>query len=298
MIPLLHKGLIAYNGYSSGLGNRVRVVLGCRSLADLEQRSFAHVWPTGRLFGPRLDELWHIREPRVSRVSSRLLTRIFPYVDESLDWLDEAKRRERIWQIRTGSPIRLPPGARDWKDDFRELVPVDEIAVPVGRVFDAELRGSPYVGVMIRAHASMHDESRRTSPVDWFVSRMEQVRSADPDVRFYVSCDVDEVAEDVAARIPGCVFQRGKGAYNSTAAVRASIVDLYLLAGSGYLIGPHFSSFVHLAEHLAGDRLTFETAVASPATAVDHRAQGLVSDPLRPSDRAVEPPAAAGTDRR
>ena len=38
MSLLSRKYLIAYNGYDAGLGNRVRVVLASKSLADLENR--------------------------------------------------------------------------------------------------------------------------------------------------------------------------------------------------------------------------------------------------------------------
>jgi hypothetical protein len=284
-LPVLRPALIAYNGYDSGLGNRVRVVLGCKSLAELEGRDFRYVWPTGKLFGPTLPELWHFTGSTVSRSTSRLLARVYPYVDETLDWLDDAKRRERIWQIRTGSPIRLPPAARAWQDEFRALEPVSHIAAQVQAFFDQELRGRPYVGVNVRAHAVSHQLTRDTSPVDWFIHRMSEIRGNDHSVRFFLSCDVPEVQERILAEVPGCVAQTDKGTYNSVEAVRSAIADLYLLAGSGYLLGPHFSSFVHLAEHLAGDRLTLETPVSPGEAEPDYSGHGIVDDPLRPYAR-------------
>lgn len=285
---MLRPGIIAYNGYDSGLGNRVRVVLGAKSLADLEGRSFAYVWPTGRLFGPSFSELWDFSAPVVPRAVSRVMARVFPYVDEKLDWLDDAKRRELVWQIRTGSPLRLPAEAEPWQERFRQLRPADPIVERVERLFDDHLRGRPYVGVMIRAHAVSHAKTLQTSPVDWFLRRMREIRGADPDVAFYLSCDRPDVQQQVIDTIPGCIAQRDKGEYNSVQGVVSSIVDLYLLAASGYLVGPHFSSFVHLAEHLAGDRLTFETAVDGLAGPVDHRGVGLATDPLRPALRHHE----------
>jgi hypothetical protein len=281
--PVLRPALIAYNGYDSGLGNRVRVVLGCKSLAELEGRDFRYVWPTGKLFGPKLPELWHFTGSTVSRSTSRLLARVYPYVDEKLDWLDDAKRRERIWQI--GSPIRLPPAARAWQDEFRALEPVSQIAGQVQAFFDKELRGRPYVGVNVRAHAVSHQLTRDTSPVDWFIHRMSEIHGNNRSARFFISCDVPEVQERILAAVPGCVAQTEKGAYNSVEAVRSAIADLYLLAGSGYLLGPHFSSFVHLAEHLAGDRLTLETPVSPGEAEPDYSAHGIVDDPLRPYAR-------------
>lgn len=282
-VNLLRRSLIAYNGYDSGLGNRVRVVLGCKSLAALEDRDFSYVWPTGALFGPRFSDLWQVGGKTVSRTTSRLLARRYPYHDETLSWIDDEARKQRLWQVRTGSPIQLPAEATPWQDEFRALQPVQHITDQVNGIYDRDLRGAPYVGVMIRAHSVSHLKTLQTSPVDWFVERMADIREADPDVRFFISCDVPEVQERVMALIPGCVGQADKGPYNSTAAVRASVVDLYLLASSGYLLGPHFSSFIHLAEHLAGDRLTLETPVTERGdAAAGYRAHGTVSDPTRP----------------
>jgi len=296
--------LVAYNGYDTGIGNRVRVVLGAQSLAAHEDRDFYYVWPTGRLFGPKFSDLW--RNPTngrvIPRAASRVLARLYPYVDESLTWLDEQKRTERIWQIRTGSALKLPAGAAPWEDHLRSLVPVPAVGDRVERFFDEHLRGAPYVGVMIRAHAVSHLKTRESSPVEWFVQRMLEIQRHDPDTRFFVSCDVPEVAHDVVAAVPGSCTQVGKGGYNTTEGVRSSVADLYLLASSGYLLGPHFSSFVHLAQYLAEDRLPFETPVVGYRGAVDHRRHGVVIDPLRPAVREphpdVTPAVPRGADQR
>lgn len=284
-IALTGPALVAYNGYDVGLGNRVRVVLGCRSLAELEGRRLYYVWPTGKLFGPEFSDLWDFTGGRkISRAASRLLARRYPYVDHTLTWLDDAKRAERVWQVRTGSEIGLPPGARSWREEFRALTPVAEIADRVHAIFDAHLADGPYVGVMVRAHSVSHSVTREASPVDWYLDRLRGIRHDHPELRFFVSCDVPEVQERIVREIPGCFGQTGKGAYNSTQAVRASVVDLYLLASAGHLIGPHFSSFVHLAEHLTGDFLRLETSVTgTPDT--DLGALTRVKDPLKPAER-------------
>ncbi|QEE60498.1 hypothetical protein FVA74_02110 [Salinibacterium sp. dk2585] len=282
LLGMFRPGIIAYNGYDSGLGNRVRVVLGAQSLASLEGRAFAYVWPTGKLFGPRFSELWDFSAPVVPRAFSRGIAPLFPYVDETLEWLDDATRRQPLWQIRTGSPIRLPAEAESWQERFRALRPTAQIADRVERIFDEQLRGRPYIGVMIRAHSVSHAKTLQASPVEWFLARLREIRRSDPDALFFVSCDTPDVQSAVLEAVPGCVAQHDKGPYNSTEGVLSSIVDLYLLAASGYLIGPHFSSFVHLAEHLAGDQLTFETALDGCHGPVDYHRVGLVADPLRP----------------
>lgn len=277
------KYLIAYNGYRSGLGNRVRVVLAAKSLAAFENRTFMYVWPTGRKFGPRMSDLWVVDGGRrVSRATSRLLARRYPYVDETLTWLDDRARDQRVWQIRTGGKIKLPAGARTWQEEFRGLVPVPAIAGVVRDFHREHLAGRPYIGVMIRAHTVSHATTLEVSPVEWFVTRMQEIRRTDPDVEFFVSCDVPEVQRDVMARIGGCHAQTDKGPYNSTRAVRSAVADLYLLACSGYLLGPYMSSFIHLSEYLSGDVLRLETAKTGPPNDVDFRTAGIVLDPLKP----------------
>ena len=280
------RSIIAYNGHDTGLGNRVRVVLGAKSLAEYENRDLYYVWPTGSLFGPKFSDLWEFSGPTVSRSVSRLLAKVFPYEDESLTWIDDRKRRQLLWQIRTGGELKLPPGARDWHEEFRRLVPVPEIAERVRGLWSTELSREPYVGVMIRAHAVSHQKTRDASPVSWFLTRMKEIQAVEPATRFYVSCDVPDVQRDVLAAIPHCVAQHDKGGYNTTAGVRSSIVDLYLLASSGYLLGPHWSSFIHLARHLAEHKITFETSVRTPEGEPDHQGPGVVLDPLTPSVRA------------
>lgn len=283
MSGTLRRGaVIAYNGYDSGLGNRVRVVLGAQSLAALEGRAFAYVWPTGKRFGPRFSDLWDFSGRTVPRTVSRLLARRYPYVDASLDWLDDAKRREPVWQIRTGAELRLPAEARPWTETYRSLVPVDSIARTVTDFHARELSGEPYVGVMIRAHTVSHAVTRATSPVEWFEARMRRIADELPGVRFFISCDVADVQERICRTIPGAVGQANKGGYNSVTGVQAAVADLYLLAGSGYLLGPHFSSFLHLAQHLAADRIPVETAVKEEPPHVDPARLGIVTDPLRP----------------
>jgi hypothetical protein len=279
--------LVAYNGYDTGLGNRIRVVLSAKSLAELENRRLLYVWPTGPRFGPRISDLWEFDAGRrISRVTSRLLARRYPYAGADLRWLDDAARERRVWQVRTGGELHLPPGARSWQDEFRGLRPVPAVQDAVRDFHRRHLAGRPYVGVMIRAHRVSHAETLETSPVDWFVERMLAIRRQDPDVEFFLSCDVPEVQADVVARVGGCHAQTDKGPYNSTQAVRASLVDAHLLACSGYLLGPHMSSFIHLAQYLADDLLTLETARTGSPEHVDFTSAGIVEDPVRPYVRS------------
>jgi hypothetical protein len=285
---LRHGSLIASVGRYSGLGNRMRTVLGAQSLAELERRHFAYCWPTGARFGTTLDELWDMKADTVPLWLTRGLSLRYPFRDGVLAWLDDDARAERIWQIRTGQPLALAPQATPWTERLRALRPAPEIGRRVEEFYGRHLRDHPYVGVMIRAHEVSHARTREHSPVEWFIARMHAIRAVDPRVRFFVSCDVAEVQDTVTAVFQSAVGLRDKGAYNSGAGIRSAVVDLYLLASSSHLLGPHYSSFPELALHLGGPALALETSMTSPELAWERRlpTTSTVHDPTRPSVRS------------
>lgn len=294
--------LIAYNGTAAGLGNRMRVVLGAKSLAEYEERTLLYVWPRGPRFEPRLDDLW--TDPpgwRISIYASRALSTIVPYEERDVGSSEGKQRGPRIRQIRTGGELVLPPGARNWRDEFRALTPASEIADRVTAFSAKELAGLPYIGVQIRAHRVSHEVTKASSPVEWYFDRMRQIEQLHRGVRFFVSCDVPDVFDDVLRIFPTAVGLRDKGGYNTVAGVQSSVADLYLLGGAGYLLGPYGSSFVHLAEHLSGDRVFLETARAGLRGPIDFESMGIAHNPLMPHIRdrysadikhVVRPPSA------
>ena len=275
--------LVAYNGMDTGLGNRIRVVLSSQILAEQEDRELLYVWPTGPKFGPRFTELFDFHGGRaVPRSASRLLAKRYAYRDHSLEWLTDEVRGERVWQVRTGAPLTLPPGSPTWGERLRSLTPAADIAIRVENFFDRELAGERYVGVMIRAHQVSHPETKKASPVEWFIERMQAIRADRPDTRFFICCDVPEVQAYVAKTMGGCVAQDDKGGYNSTPGVKSSVVDLYLLAGANHLIAPHYSSFIHMAQHLGGDVISIQTSRTAPVEHVDLDRLPLTGSPLTP----------------
>jgi hypothetical protein len=278
--------LVAVTRRHHGLGNRMRVVLGAQVLAQLEQRDFAYVWPTGRAFGARLDELWEFRQRRWPEPLSRALAPAFPYRDASLAWLDDAARKAGVWQIRTSHALSLPSGGARWHDALRRLRPVEAITDRILELAEAA-GGRPYLGVMIRSHPVAHDATLQSSPVEWYLDRIDWIRSARPELGLYVAADTDEAFDQLARRFPDCVGQTRKGPYNSRRALQAAVADLYLLAASCHMLGPHYSSFPELAQHLAGSAVALETPASAPATRFEAQDRLSVGTPLRPEIRST-----------
>jgi len=274
--------VVAYNGADAGLGNRLRVTLGAARYARWRDARFLYVWPTTSAFQPALTDLWEWRDGvRIPRVLSRAAGVVTGYVGSDL----RAVRPRPIIQVRTGAELLLPLPAGNWTEDLRALSPVDEIARTITAIHTAEFGAQPYVGVQIRTHHVSHAATKQSSPVTWFADRMQAVLDRDPDRRFYLSCDVPEVKDRLLARFPTAVAHRTDAAYNSTSAVRAAIVDLYLLASSSAMLGPHGSSFVEMAQFLSDLRVPTEKPTESSVSL--ENAWGLpgAPDPLRPAAR-------------
>ena len=282
IVPGLARGrwVIAAPRPWHGLGNRIRSVLGARVLAQRHDRQFAYAWPTGRKFGARLDDLWTIADPTVPEPVVRLTALRYPFRDASLSWVAEAQS-QRVWQVRTAHALDFADGTSAWEPELQSLSPVADIAQRVTDLHDRHLGDVPYVGVMIRTHSVAHSATIETSPTEWFVDRMRQLRSAHPTLRFFVSSDTEEALDVVSRSVGGCVGQRDKGPYNSRRALKASVVDLYLLAGSVHIVGPHHSSFPELAQRLAGPRLAMETPTTEERSA-DLDDLSRPPDPLKP----------------
>lgn len=278
-------GIVAVTKPYHGLGNRVRVVLSSQVLAASTGRAFSYVWPTGRPFGARLDQLWHTDLTALSPLRSRLLSLRHPYRDAGLEWMPEAAGDD-LWQIRTSQPLALPEGPDAWHPLLRALRPVDEVASHVNRVFDEHFRGAPYVGVMVRTHAISHENTLRESPLEWYLDRLSEIRRDHGPIPFFVSADTVEAQDRLVAAFPGTVGLGDKGPYNSLQALRLSLADLYLLAGSTHIVGPHYSSFPELALYLAGPSIRLETSMTPASTRLTATERlTRVDDPTRPAER-------------
>jgi hypothetical protein len=276
------RAVIAYNGADAGLGNRVRVTLGAARYARYVNAPFLYVWPTTSHFEPRMGELWEWRHgTSIPRSTSRTLGLFTGYTGNDLT----SPQCRTILQIRTGGELQLPEAAGDWRADLRHLRPVPEVAEAVNSIHVSEFGDSPYVGIQIRAHAVSHQRTKATSPVSWFVDKMRHTLSERPDSRFYISCDVPELKHELLRAFPSATANLTSARYNSREAVRAAIVDLYLLSSSSYMIGPTGSSFIELAQFLSNMRVPTDKPEQTSQYNYNWVDLSAAPDPLVPSVR-------------
>lgn len=278
------KSLIATNTSLSGLGNRMRFTLSALSLAEAHGREFSYAWPQTDHFRPALTDLWEFDEREVPWSETGILAEEFPFVERHEDLPANADDL-RVWNLRSTRTQSLPEGATPYPQHLRNLTPTGAIRERVTSLHAEHLNGMPYVGVMIRAHEKAHSASTEASPVEWFLDRMADFDKVNPGVKFFISCDVPEVQERVIAAFPNSVGQVDKGGYNSSEGVISSVVDIYLLAASSYMIVPYYSSFPAMAWDLADSKIAMENSRTGRRD-VEIMAAPLADDPLRPAFRS------------
>ena len=261
--------LVAINSSGMGLGNRIRLVLSGKAVADAEGRNFYYVWPK-KGFGAALTDLWHcdfseLKKGEIVTTSNSLFRRLFAFhrpvvpalgIDDNI--LD--KRDLPIWAIRHCYPIKGDGSEEPWENILRRLTPVDEIMTMIKNFqsnnFDIN---TPYVGVQIRAHSKTHSITKESSPLSWFLMRMDEIAQTNPETRFFVSCDSADAQKEVLRKFPSAAALSAEHEYNSLNAIRKSVADLYLLSDSTYLLAPYWSSFAITAWLLSGRRQPYES---------------------------------------
>lgn len=277
------RGLVASNLSYAGLGNRMRFTLSALSLAEAHGREFCFAWPQTDAFRPPLSRLWNFREVEIDSGSADRLAQTHPYAARVED-LGESPHELPLWIFRSGNALTVPPGAPTWSDRFRALDPTAEIEDRVRLLHRAHFAGDAYVGVSIRASAKSHAKTLEHSPIAWYKRRMSQILADTPGVKFFISCDVPEVQDELIRLFPTSIGQTNKGGYNSSEGVVASVVDLYLLAASNYMLVPYWSSFPHMAWELAGRKIAMEHSVAGGSSELPTNVANVI-DPLKPTIR-------------
>ncbi|MCW3158740.1 hypothetical protein [Micropruina sonneratiae] len=276
------KRLVVVSRPLHGLGNRVRLVLSGLALAESTGRRFDYYWPVGPNFGARMTDLWEFR-PSLSPLQELVLRVRSPLADPQ-ELASHTSRR--IWHVRSGSTLPLPEDALDWHRLLAELSLNPTLAQLVRETHAAQFGQRPYVGVMVRAHANAHSLTKQHSPISWYVDRMRELQAQLGDVGFFISADTRQAADRLRAAFPGAYAADKSGSYNSRLALQESVVDLYLLACSTHILGPHHSSFPELAYFLALGQVPLETSVGESFARVRPPVSlSIAPNPVRPRQR-------------
>ncbi|HEY3337301.1 MAG TPA: hypothetical protein VGK18_02255 [Propionicimonas sp.] len=291
----MRQRLIVASKPLHGLGNRVRLVLSGRSLADSTGREFAYYWPVGSGFGARLTDLWDF-QASISGITDLALRVVAPYRDPRALVDDPRAGRLPIWHIRSANALPLPQGVASWHESLAALSLSPALAESVRALHDREFGVEPYVGVMVRTHRNSHDQTKQHSPLSWYVTRMHELQEELGDIRFYLSCDTAEADARLRGEFPTATSLAKTGSYNSRTAIEESVIDLYLLASSCHILGPHYSSFPELAHFLTLGQVPLETSVGDSYAQVRPPVTlSIAGDPVVPRLRTPAGPAGTST---
>lgn len=242
------RSLVAVNLPYAGLGNRLRFTLSAQAVAEAEGRAFSYVWPTSPDFDARFTDLWRFDATEIPGKGG-------PYLAHTDDLT--ALRDEPEWVVKSASPIKGDGTERSWEARLAALPLAPHLADAVDQFHHDRLSGR-YVGVQIRASVKTHEKTLDASPVSWFTGRMRDLLAADPDTRFFLSCDVPDVQAAVLAEFPSAVALPVPEGYNSRAGIEKAVVDLGILKDATHLLGPYWSSFVEMAWIMGGKRVDLE----------------------------------------
>ena len=261
----------------------MRALLGAKELSDRNGWRFSYTWDDHSAgLSAKLEELWEhdfVRSSRVAAVMRTLPKREFLSGDVR-SWPSDSETRRRI-DVKTGDYIIDRSGDRlDWGRRLRMLRTSDAVARRITEMSTGLGQGA-FVGVMIRAHEASHPKTKEFSPVRWYEQRMRELLDQRADLRFYISCDVPEVAAALVAKFPSAVTQHNKGGYNTTTGTQAAVADIYMLASAGGVLRPYWSSFTTMASELSDHVVMLEDSQSE----LSLTASSLVArapNPLRP----------------
>lgn len=249
-----YPALVASNRMALGLGNRIRFTLSCQAIAEAENRNFYYYWPVGPEFGARFDELWEYDAVQLTSPGPE------PYLTQwstSLTALDP-HRNDPILSIIGSQVVKGFGGEASWESKLLSLQPVPVISSRVATILK-EI-GSDFIGVQVRASHTTHEKTLKLSPTSWFIDRMKKIQADVPNTCFFLSCDDSFAQKEIQSWIPNVYAASKSAGFNTRSALIESVIDLYILAKSRYLIGPVGSSFVSLARVLSNYSQDFENS--------------------------------------
>ncbi len=222
-------------------------MLSARQWAPLADRTLRVAWQTNSKFGASISDLFVIDVATVSLTRVKIAARMTGGYQSVADIRIDDTRPLLVTE--TSDEFRGPKGPLPWWESLGSLRPT---AAVTSRVAAVGTWTVPTVGVMIRAHPDALDATRRVSTPEWFYSRMAEIRSTDSSTPFFLSTDNEQVSAEVHRRFDNVYELSQKSPHNSLGGVQDALSDLYLLAGTTYILGSHVSSFSGTAGLLAG----------------------------------------------
>lgn len=255
-----------------GLCNRLIAIASARSLCREQKADLRVYWCSKAWCRCRFDDLFEPLPADVSLVSVNRLPLLFERnlprnfrrmssVRKLLGWqsIDDFQNAGSTLSVRPlvegrdkvyiSSCMAVVP-EYEMEGLFRpKKVLQDKIDALIGK-FDSSVYG-------VHIRRGDHTTSMAHSPVELFKARMHAVLSDEPDARFYLATDGEDVKEDLKAEFGDHVrcYESAALSRATTEGMQDAVVDLFCLAGTRKIFGSWGSSYSIIAARLGGVEL-------------------------------------------
>jgi hypothetical protein len=129
-------------------------------------------------------------------------------------------------------------------DEFKLFKPIPSLNLKINELLD--LLGLTAVGVQVRR--TDNTMSIANSPLELFTGRMKELLAADETTRFFLATDDVNVELELKLIFGDRIISPPKDLSRQTVAgIQAAVVDLFVLAGTGRILGSYWSSFSEVA---------------------------------------------------
>lgn len=154
-----------------------------------------------------------------------------------IDVYDTVRHHKRIY-------IKTCQRFTDSMDEFKLFKPIPSLNLKVNELLG--LLGPAGVGVQVRR--TDNAMSIANSPLELFTGRMKELLAANDTTRFFLATDDVNVELELKLIFGDRIISPPKDLSRQTiAGIQAAVVDLFVLAGTGRILGSYWSSFSEVA---------------------------------------------------
>lgn len=129
-------------------------------------------------------------------------------------------------------------------DEFKLFKPIAKLGLKIDELLSG--LGPTAVGVQVRR--TDNATAIANSPLELFTVRMQELLAADDATRFFLATDDINVELELKLTFGNRIISPPKDLSRQTiAGIQAAVVDLFVLAGTGRILGSYWSSFSEVA---------------------------------------------------
>ncbi|KAJ8906526.1 hypothetical protein NDN08_003019 [Rhodosorus marinus] len=272
-----------------GLGNRIRALGSSMAVARNTGRELVVIWDNDSHCSAKFSDLFGNDYPVIENLKATFpftqealtdpawaTVKAFNYMDTE----EGSEKNKEVTELKgnhiyyKGAFIMNAPKLSSWKmdnDELAKLKPSADVQEILDK-FDPRQDFSDVVSVHIRNRGLDTDidgvDSKREytekgaadmqywrerSHYTNFVKKMQEIVTAEPQTKFYLSSDTVHILDEMKRLFPGKILVTPRDCDDRGGdCIKYALADLYLLARGKYVLGSNWSSFTEAAQRLGG----------------------------------------------